>query len=439
MTQDRKPSVSRGTLALLSLPDYRYLLTSNTLWWLGMWMELIVAGWLTLELTNSAWHVSLIGFYRSAPLMFVGLFSGPIGDRLGRITLLRFSQGTNFIVLIVIALLLWTDTLSFWHLAVGSFILGVGWAVDFPTRRTLLPDLVGKSRIVDGVFLDSFFQNISRLLGPFAAGFLVDTAGPSGCFAAMAGFSGIALLFTTRISQPDASQLKTSQASPAKLIAGGLAYISRSRLILSALLITAAINFLVFPHKVLHPVFARDILGQGPVGLGLLGTAPGIGSVIALLVLNRMRRSIGNGWVYCLGSLVMSTTVVGFSASTSFYLSLALLTLFGVGQAWFGIMQSSIVLLRTSDEMRSRAMGAVALAIGFAPLGQLTLGAIAESLGAPLAVGLFGAIGAISVLGVAATMPAIVRERQETGDGEAEMPSKKGISVHKLAGRRSER
>ena len=439
MAEDGKPSITRGTLAPLSLPDYRYLLTSNTLWWLGMWMEFIVAGWLTLELTNSAWHVSLIGFYRSAPLMFVGLFSGPIGDRFGRIRLLRFSQGTNFIVLIVIVLLLWTDTLSFWHLAVGSFILGVGWAVDFPTRRALLPDLVGRSRIVDAVFLDSFFQNISRILGPFAAGFLVDTAGTSGCFAAMAGFSGIALLFTTRISRPDASQLKTSQASPAKLIAGGLAYISRSRLILSALLITAAMNFLIFPHKVLHPVFARDILGQGPVGLGLLGTAPGIGSVIALLVLNRMRRSIGNGPVYCLGSLLMSTTVVGFSASTSFYLSLALLTLFGVGQAWFGIMQSSIVLLRASDEMRGRAMGAVALAIGFGPLGKLTLGAISESLGAPLAVRLFGAVGAISVLSVAATMPAIVRDRQEAGDGEAEIPSKKGISVRELAGRRSER
>ena len=430
MTENKKISIISGRLAPLANPSYRFLLSSNTLWWLCMWMEMIVVGWLTLELTNSAWMVSLIGFYRAAPLMFIGFFSGPIGDRFGRVRLVRLSQGLNFLVQFAIVLLLWTDTLSFWHLSVGSFILGIGWAVDFPTRRSLMPDLVGKSRIVDGVLLDSFLQSIARLLGPFTAGFLIDAAGPVGCFAMMTVFSGIGLFFTTRIFEPDAPQFKTPGASPGKQILGGLTYIIGNRLILAALLITAAMNFLIFPHKVLQPIFARDILGQGPVGLGILGTVPGLGSLLALLLINRMRRSIGNGWVYCLGSLVMSTTVIGFSASTNFHLSIALMFLFGVGQSWFGIMQSSIVLLRASDEMRSRAMGAVALAIGFGPVGKLTLGAMAEGMGAPLAVGLFGVTAVASVLGVATTMPVIWK----AGNGEAEMPSEDDIPIQGVAG-----
>ena len=93
-------------------------------------------------------------------------------------------------------------------------------------------------------------------------------------------------------------------------------------------------------------------------------------------------------------------------------------------------MQSSIVLLRASDEMRSRAMGAVALAIGFGPVGKLTLGAMAEGMGAPLAVGLFGVTAVASVLGVATTMPVIWK----AGNGEAEMPSEDDIPIQGVAG-----
>ncbi len=126
----------------------------------------------------------------------------------------------------------------------------------------------------------------------------------------------------------------------------------------------------------------------------------------------------------------MSTTVIGFSASTNFHLSIALMFLFGVGQSWFGIMQSSIVLLRASDEMRSRAMGAVALAIGFGPVGKLTLGAMAEGMGAPLAVGLFGAAAVASVVGVATTMPVIWKAE----NGEVGMPSEDDIPIQRVAG-----
>ena len=113
--------------------------------------------------------------------------------------------------------------------------------------------------------------------------------------------------------------------------------------------------------------------------------------------------------------------------------------LFGFGQSWFGIMQSSIVLLRASDEMRSRAMGAVALAIGFGPLGKLTLGAMAEGMGAPLAVGLFGVAAAISVLCVATTMPVILKDREDGGYGEAEMPSEDDTPIQEVAGPHLER
>ena len=92
------PSNLHGALAPLNIPDYRRLLASNALWWQFMWMEIIVAGWLVLELTNSAWQVSLIGFYRMAPLLLVGFVSGPLTDRFGRRKIIIFSQIVNLVV-----------------------------------------------------------------------------------------------------------------------------------------------------------------------------------------------------------------------------------------------------------------------------------------------------------------------------------------------------
>ena len=79
-----RPELFQGSLAPLTLADFRRLFVSNYLWWGTRFMEFIVVGWLVLELTDSAWQVAVIGFYRSAPSLIIGFVSGPIIDRVGR-------------------------------------------------------------------------------------------------------------------------------------------------------------------------------------------------------------------------------------------------------------------------------------------------------------------------------------------------------------------
>ncbi len=100
----------------LRIPDYRRLLLSNTLWWQSMWMEMIVVGWLVLEITDSPFQIALVGFYRSIPLLIWGFFSGPVIDRVGRRRIMLISQSINFTTSSSIAWLLWSDQLAFWHL-----------------------------------------------------------------------------------------------------------------------------------------------------------------------------------------------------------------------------------------------------------------------------------------------------------------------------------
>src|SRR5688572_30134827 len=93
----QEPRLLARVFAMLKNGDYRCLLSSNALWWQAMFMEAVVVGWLVLELTNSPWQVSLVGFCRSAPFLVCGFVSGPITDRFGRRKIILGAQLANFL------------------------------------------------------------------------------------------------------------------------------------------------------------------------------------------------------------------------------------------------------------------------------------------------------------------------------------------------------
>jgi hypothetical protein len=109
----------------------------------------------------------------------------------------------------------------------------------------------------------------------------------------------------------------------------------------------------------------------------------------------------------------MALALMVFSQSTYFELSWAMLLLAGIGQACFGIMQSSIILMTASDEMRGQTMGVLVLAIGSDPVGKLITGGMAESLGAPLTVGILASVAAVLVVAIGIAFPGL-RARHES-------------------------
>ncbi len=392
-------------LAPLAIVDYRRLVAGNTLWWQTLQMEMVVMGWLVLERTDSAWAVALIGFFRSAPMIPAGFLVGPITDRFGRRPVIIACQSVNALLYGLIVLLLATGTLALWHLALISFGLGLAWAIDFPTRRALLPDMVGKALIMDALLLESFAGGISRIIGPFLAGMIIVYFGALGCFLVLALLSLSALALLHTLTQSDIPRTVAPRGSTWSNIAQGFRYVRHNEPILAVVLITLLMNLLIFPYMSLMPIFARDILHQGPEGLGFLGTATGIGSFTGLLLINHLRRRVNSGLLYAVGSFCQCLGLLAFAASTLYPLSWGLLVLAGIGQSCFALMQSSIVLLTASDEMRDRAMGVVMIGIGSDPLGKLQTGFLAESVGAPMALGLQAGLSALLVAGVALVLP----------------------------------
>ena len=112
---------------------------------------MVVLGWLVFDLSNSARMVSLVGFCRTLPLLLVSLFSGPIIDYFGRRRVVIAAQSANLTTYIAVVLLLWSGKAAPWNIAIVAFCLGSAWAIDWPTRRSLVPDILGKERMFDGL------------------------------------------------------------------------------------------------------------------------------------------------------------------------------------------------------------------------------------------------------------------------------------------------
>ena len=406
-----------GFLGPLAVPDYRLLLSSNTLWWQALYMEMLVLGWLVLELTDSPGMVGLIGFCRSIPVLFVGGFGGVLSDRIGRRSLIIGAQAVTLSMYVAVALLLATGLLTLWHLVIFALAMGSAWAMDWPTRRALIPDLVGRARIVDALMLESLGMSLARAFGPFTAGFVLDAFGTLGCFLILSGLATASLLLLHPLSlQPIPRTSSPSSASPLTQIRESVRYVRQNQSILAVTLVTMIMNMLVFPYMNFLPVFARDVLKGDAKDLGYLGAAVGIGSLIGLYLVYRARRSASPGWIFIVGSFGQCLALLAFSTSTIFAVSWALLLAVGIGHACFGILQSSIVLLTAADERRSQAMAAIAIAIGAGPFGRLQTGMLAQTFGAPLAVGGEAALAALLVVVVAAALPGL---RQVAGSSGA--------------------
>ena len=417
-TSGINPSQKWVSLTLLQKRDFLRLWLANGLWWQAMWMEQLVLGWVALSLTDSAWLVALVGFFRQLPLMLIGLFSAAISDRFKRRSTIVVLQGVNAAGVGLLAVLSGLGILAYWHIAAVALVNGTSWALDWPTRRALLPDLVGKERVLDAMVLENLMQSLTRLSGPLGAGDFLATVGEFGTLVIL---SFVALLSTLILLG-----MKTDSRAPTAprgLLASwqstleGLRYVVGQPRILGVLLTTLAMNCWLFPYMNLLPVFARDVLHQGPAGLGILGVFNGLGTLIGLVIINAGRHKWSREWIFIGGSLLACLGLSGFAFSTSFHLSLALLLMAGIGHAGFSIMQGSIVLLEAADEMRGRAMGTLVLAIGGGPLGRLQSGAMAAAWGAPLAVGSMSVLAGLAILGVVAFVPGFIRRYALVGKG----------------------
>jgi MFS family permease len=356
-------------------------------------MQAVAIGWQIYDLTGSALDLGLVGLVQFVPVVALALVVGHVADRYDRRLVVRAAQ----LVEAAAALVLVVGSSGRWLgidvIFAVVFVAGTARAFELPTMHALVPGLVPPPLFSRAVAGSTSANQVAVVLGP-AVGGLLYAAGPTVVYAACAALflAASVLVMLIRVDPPARSHAPASVAS----VFAGFAYICSRRELIGVITLDLFV-VLLGGAVALLPIYARDILGVGPDGLGLLRSASAVGALAASVALSHypLRRRVG--WIlFAVVALFGAATTV-FAVSTSLVLSAAALALRGACDAVSVVIRFSLVQLRTPPEMRGRVSSVNALFVGASnTLGDFEAGVTAALFGAVPAV-LIGGIGSVLV------------------------------------------
>jgi predicted MFS family arabinose efflux permease len=271
-----------------------------------------------------------------------------------------------------------------WMVYPFILLVGIGQMVDMTSRRALLFEFVGEQRITNAMALEAVSMTGGAMLGNALGGGMISLLGIGETFLLMAAFYAAGYALLAGVPAPPSSARPKSRASLATELLAGFRYVRSQPALVSVLGVTVLMNTFYFTFVPMVPVFA-DRLEVGALLAGVLASANAFGSMLGTLVLAR-GLSFKRGAIYVGGCVIALISLLVFAAVNVYLIALLALAIAGVGMAGFATMQSVLVMISASPEMRGRAMGILSMAIGALPFSMLALGLAAQAIGPAAAV-----------------------------------------------------
>jgi predicted MFS family arabinose efflux permease len=388
-----------SALRALNHRDYRIFFAGQAVALVGAWMQQVAQAWLVLSLTNSPLRLGLVGSLNFAPVLLFAIVGGAVADRLPKRRLLVVTQSVLAGQTLTLAALVWTGHVRYWHICVLAVVWGIANTVDLPTRQSFVVELVGRGDVANAVALNSAAFNLARIVGPAVGGLLIARAGVAPAYV-INGFAFVVVIATLLVIRAAGAPRPRGATTIAQEIRDGVGYALRTPRIVLVLAILFVISITVFNFSVYVPLFARNVLGKGPEGFGLLMASVGVGAVGGALTLGLLRAPslrllFVTGFLSCAGLLAMSATGD---------FTVAAVTLFALGWVSVIVVAGCNVALQLSapDDLRGRIMSLHTFIYGGVfPFGAFAVGSISEHWGVPVAyraAGVFALVGLTAVL-----------------------------------------
>jgi MFS family permease len=362
---------------------------------MGYQMLALTIGWQVYELTNSAFDLGLVGLIQFVPAVILTLLIGHAADRHDRRSIVRAAQSVYALAAVMITGAMVAGVLGRDLLFAAVFMIGCARAFEMPTAHALAPTLVPSPLIARAVAAWTSANQVAVICGP-ALGGLIYAFNPVlvGIICLSFFACSITLVSFVRAQGPAPVREPPTFAS----VFAGFEYIRTRRRLLGVITLDLFVVILGGATALL-PIYARDILAVGPIGLGLLRSAPAVGALITAIILSRhpIERHIGRKMFAVVG--IFGVTTIVFGLSTWFPLSLLALAMLGASDAVSIVIRFSLVQIETPDEKRGRVSAINYLFVGSSnTLGEFESGLIAAWLGAVPSV-VIGGLGSLLVAG----------------------------------------
>jgi MFS family permease len=390
----------------LAFRDFRLYWVGYVIEVIGSQMLWVTQGWLLYEISGSPLALGVAGLARAAPATILTFFGGAVADKVDQRRLLIRTQVLQMALLVLLAALSATGQIQIWQiLFIVSAAAGVQ-AFENPARQAMFPHLLQRQYLMDAVSLNAAVHPGARMVGPAIGGILLGLVvnltssvyvGASALFSLSAlGYAvNVVLLYQVRLRAIVKSGPSTSVAKDMLM---GLKFVFNTPIFALLIGMTYFINFFAWSFQSLFPIFAKDVLGVGTEGLGLMYAILGAGSLFGATVAASLKDFHRRGWLIIGGAWFEGIILTLFAFSPWFAISVGLLFFAGLGQSIFNVTAQGTLQYLVPDEFRGRVMGLWGMThTSVQPLGQLEMGLIASAASAPVAV----IIGGVAVVGFA--------------------------------------
>jgi MFS family permease len=383
----------------------------------GTWTQQVAQSWLVWTISHSPFMLGVFAGLQSLPVLVFGLYGGVMADRYPKRALLITTQLAAAALALVLAILTATGVVgpgrgySLLIIGVLAFGLGTVNAFDAPARQAFVVDLVGKKHLLNAISLNSSIFNGARIVGPATAAILISTVGTAVCFFINA-FSFVPVIIGLYLIRTQQKSRRVGTGSIRANLRDALGYSWREPVVRDLFITVVVVSLFVFSYISLLPAFADAVLHTGAAGLGILTTANGAGALVAafsLAISGDARRSRGFRIVW--SAILYCVLISAFALSN--FLPLSVLLLAAAGWAGIAFLARANTALQSAvpDEMRGRVMSIyILILMGLAPIGAVQLGLLAHTVGAPRAVAIEAAVGALVLTLLHALRPHVRRD-----------------------------
>jgi len=276
-----------------------------------------------------------------------------------------------------------------------------------PAQNAYLADLVDRPTLMNAMSLNSIGMGLTGIFSASLAGWLIEVAGVESVFFCIALLYGWDLftLFKLPLTGHSDSQGRSVWAD----LREGVRYLGVYPVLIPLLILVFARGLLAMPYRTFMPVYAEEVMGLDARSLGILVSAPSVGSLLSALVLASMGDFKGKGRILLVGGIVLGLTLVLFASTQSFWMALLVLALVGAAGNVCMVVNQALLQMNSETAFRGRVMSMYMLTFGLTQLGTMPLGAIADALGVPWVLGLGGGLFALVVLSVFVFVPMVRR------------------------------
>jgi MFS family permease len=388
----------RHTFRALRHRNYRLFFWGQLVSLIGTWMQQTAMSWFVYEITGSKLLLGAVAAIGSAPMMLFSIWGGALADLYPKRSILVITQSAQMICAFLLAAGAWAGFAGPIFIIVIAALNGVAMGFDMPARQAFTVEMTSREDLLNAISLNSSIVNGARVVGPSVAGLLIGAVGVATCFF-LNGVTFIAVIAGLLMMRLPPFHRPTHLPSAGEHAWNGVVYSLKHERVRTILLLFLAVGIFGWSYAVLMPAFAKDVLGRGANGYGLLMSASGTGALVGALVVatwghvfTPRKLALGGIWFFSVALFV-------FSLTRNYVAALLFLFVAGFGMLLFFSTSNTVLQTIVPDEMRGRVMGVWALVFGaMIPLGSVEAGAVANWFGTPFALAFGAVVCALSAL-----------------------------------------